>query len=143
MFKKHRADAEPLVGVGHREGELGAGPATGCVGEPHVAADADELFLGVAGATDHQANVADEVELGEVPQLLRRQVLLRAHEAERDRLRTQPPEMRVQPFLVVGPDGAHADGGPVSKQGVPGVGAEVPRTREAHRESIPAAGRQF
>ena len=72
-----------------------------------------------------EADVLREVELREVLQVFGSEVLLGPQEAEPNGVEPEGVEMRLQPVLVVGPDGADVDRTAVAQERVGGVALEL------------------
>jgi hypothetical protein len=131
----HEQRAHPAALPGVHDGQRELGPPAVVFGAD-VTADADELLLPLLPAHRHQADVPGEIELREVAQLRRRQVLLRAQEAEAHGIEPEPVEMRLQALLVVGADGTDVDGAAVTEERVRGVTRELARHGRVARDPV-------
>src|SRR5580700_7497170 len=105
MLEQQRADAMALELVEDSERDFRAMR----IGAANVTADADEALASILSQRRSQSDVTFEIELGQMLQILRRQVAPDSHESKIDRLLAEPLEMLVQAFLIVGTNCADQD----------------------------------
>jgi hypothetical protein len=92
----------------------------------HVAAIADNALHAIALLDRcHKGDVAREVRLSKIPELVRREGLAEPEEPIVARLRSQPGKVICEPFLVIGADGPNIDGSAVTQHCMSGVIAEI------------------
>ena len=117
MFEQQSADAAALELVENCECDLCAMR----IGAANVTADADEAFAAILSDGRGQTDVTPEVELGQMLQIVRRQIALGPHETKIDGLFAQPHEMLVQAFLIVEANRADPDRDAVEHFGIDAI----------------------
>ena len=125
---RESAHAEPLRDVDHCHAQL-AGPPGEALNE---ACDSKKLLGPRHAPDDYQAHVMSEVQLGEVMEILRGEILLHSKEPVVDGLGAQALEVLPQPLLVVGLDGPDVNRRSVAEQRVGRVGGSLRGKRQRH-----------
>lgn len=118
-FKQELADASPLIGIHDTQRQLGHRPA---LFQCHVAAVAyNRLRVVAVDDRYHQSNMAPEVRLREVAQLVRGEAVFEAEESIVARVRTEPVEVTREGLLVAGANCANLHGSAVAQHRIRGV----------------------
>jgi hypothetical protein len=107
VLEQKSAHAPSLELVKNGEGEFSAARV---VGEPHVTADADEVFVAVLGQGRNDGYMAIEIDVAKACQLSPIEPAFVAKEAQVARGFAQAVEMLEQTILIVGPQRPNKDG---------------------------------
>src|ERR1700731_5353086 len=107
------------------------------IGAANVTPDADEPLASILSQRRRQSDMILEIELGQMLQILRRQVAPDPHESKINRLLAEPLEVLVQTFPIVGTNCADQDRGAVEHRDldaiVPRVDQRVATSHTGHR----------
>src|SRR5208337_4561206 len=123
MFEQQCAYTVALELVQYRERDFRAT----WVRAANVTADADEALATVLGQRRRQADVIFEVELGQPPEILRRQIAFDPHETKIHGLLAEAREMLVQAILIVRANRTDSDRGAVERHRIDAI---IPRVTE-------------
>lgn len=115
MCEQEGRRAAVLILVGDYKRDLGLVYPSAVTDE---ATDADERFIRAFANGDCEADMIDEIQLGEISQIVRSQCRFCREEAAIDRTGRKALKTDAQPRLVVGSDRAHANGRAVAQRAV-------------------------
>src|SRR5271156_7032002 len=139
MIEQQGADAVALDLAANRERNRGATR----IGAADVAADADEPLAPVLGQGRREPDMIFEVELGEMLQIVGRQVAPNPHESKIDRLLAHAFEMIVQALLIVGANRANPHRGAVEHRRVGEIFTRVDRHVVISHRTVSRVYRDF
>ena len=114
LAQEKRRGATSLIFVDYREGDLGRVAAGG---RANVAAVGDHTLVASHRDGQYHGDVVVEIDFGQAPEILARELGYGMKEAVIDAAWRQPRECDLQPLLVVGADRAHADRRTVAQHG--------------------------
>ena len=97
MLEQQRADAAALEPVENRKRDF----RTTRIGAANITTDANKPLATVFSNRRSKPDVILEIKLCQPFQIIRRQIAPDPHESKINRLLAKPPEMRMQPLLIV------------------------------------------